>query len=169
MRHNAHWQEGKGLFPHYSPAQGLKSTATENSSWVWNQRLEPQFPGIFHHRQNRWINNADSPRNILQGIHNVSFYISTLDGQISRLSGKRQGERGRLPEGSPLQPHLVTAKAKTSALNNTPWAVHFLVSLAPRSGVSLPLVFINEVLLKHRHAHQPHTVHGRLCYSDRIA
>lgn len=55
----------------------------------------------------------------------------------------------------------VTAKAKTSALNNTPWAVRFLVSLAPRSGVSLPLVFINEVLLKHRHAHQPHTVHGR--------
>lgn len=71
------------------------------------------------------------------------------------------GERGHLPGRQPLQPHLVTAKAKTSALDNAPRAVHFLVSLAPRSGVSLPLVFINKVLLKHRHAHQPHIVHGR--------
>ena len=76
------------------------------------------------------------------------------------LARSMTGERGHLPGRQPLQPDLVTAKAKTSTPDNTPWAVHFLVSLAPRSGVSLPPVFVNKVLLKHRHGHQVHIVHG---------
>lgn len=85
-------------------------------------------------------------------------WMATSQGLVAR---RVTGECGHLPGRQPLQLHLVTPKAKTSTLDNTPWAVHFLVSLAPRSGVSLSPVFTNKVLLKHRHAHQLHIVHGR--------